>query len=138
MPISADQVETVFDYLNNGENEKFFEHVADDVCWTVMGTHPLAGTYKNKQDFLSHTFQRLNKILKEGVILNVNNMVIQGDIAVVEMESRSTALNGMPFNNTYCWVVMFKNDVIVEVRAYVDSALVQKVIDENSKDNLFI
>lgn len=37
----------------------------------------------------------------------------------------------MPFNNTYCWVVRFKNDVIVEVRAYLDSALVQNVIDEN-------
>lgn len=126
-----DGVETVFNYLNNGENEKFFEHVADDARWTVMGTHPLAGTYKSKQDLLSHTFQRLNKILKEGVVLKVNNIIVQGDTAVVEMESLSTAINGMPFINTYCWVVMFKKDIIVEVRAYVDSALVQKVIDEN-------
>jgi len=28
------------------------------------------------------------------------------------------------FNNTYCWVVKFENDIIIEVRAYVDSALV--------------
>ena len=51
----------------------------------------------------------------------------------MEMESLSTALNGMLFNNTYCWVVRFKNDLIVEVRAYVDSALVQMVIDANEK-----
>jgi ketosteroid isomerase-like protein len=131
MPVTTNQVENLFNYLNNGENDKFFEHVADDVQWTVMGTHPLAGTYKSKQDFLLHTFQRLNKILKEGVVLRVNNILVQGDTAVVEMESTSTALNGMPFNNTYCWIVRFENDVIVEVRAYVDSALVQKVIDEN-------
>jgi hypothetical protein len=24
---------------------KFFERVSDTVAWTVMGTHPLAGTY---------------------------------------------------------------------------------------------
>jgi ketosteroid isomerase-like protein len=131
MPVTTNQVETLFNHLNNGENDKFFEHVDNEVQWTVMGTHPLAGTYKNKQNFLSHTFARLNKILKEGVVLKVNNIVVQGDTAVVEMESRSTALNGMPFNNTYCWVVKFENDVIIKVRAYVDSALVQKVIDEN-------
>jgi ketosteroid isomerase-like protein len=39
----------------------------------------------------------------------------------------------MPFNNTYCWIVKFEKEIIIEVRAYVDSALVQKVIDENEK-----
>ncbi|EKF84707.1 hypothetical protein A994_12548 [Methanobacterium formicicum DSM 3637] len=127
------KVENLFKNLETGNSDIFFKHVSDDVSWTVMGTHPLAGTYLNKEDFISHTFRRLNRILEEGVILKVKNILLQDDTAVVEMESISTALNGKPFNNTYCWVVYFKNDVIVEVRAYVDSALVQKVIDENEK-----
>jgi uncharacterized protein len=131
MTVTSNQVENIFNYIDNGENEKFFEHVADDVCWKVMGTHPLAGIYHSRQDFLTHTFIRLNKILKEGVVLKVINIIVQGNIAAVEMESFSTTLNGKPFNNTYCWIVEFKNDIIIEVRAYVDSALVQKVIDEN-------
>ncbi len=36
----------------------------------------------------------------------------------------------MPFNNTYCRVINLKNDFIVEVKPY-DSAVVQKVIDDN-------
>jgi ketosteroid isomerase-like protein len=96
-----------------------------------MGTHPLAGIYKSKNDFILNTFQRLNKLLKEGVILKVNNIIVQNDTAVVEMESLSTALNGKPFNNTYCWVCRFEDDIIMEVRAYVDSALVQRLINEN-------
>lgn len=131
--ITVAKVENLFKNLETGKNDLFFKHVADDVSWTVMGTHPLAGTYHTKDDFISHTFQRLNKILKEGVVLKVKNIIIHDDTAVVEMESISTALNETPFNNTYCWVVRFENDVIVEVRAYVDSALVQKVIDENEK-----
>lgn len=131
MPITTPKVEKLFNYLKTGESSQFFEHVADDVKWTVMGTHPLAGTYKNKEEFISHTFSRLNKILKEGVVLKVNNIIVQDNTAVVEMESLSTAINGKPFNNTYCWIVKFENEVIVEVRAYVDSALVQRVIDEN-------
>lgn len=131
MPITVKQVENLFKYLETGENELFFEQVAENVKWTVMGTHPLAGSYHNKQDFISHTFERLNRILNDGVVLKTSNILVSEDTAVLEMESLSTALNGMPFNNTYCWIVKFRNNMIVEVRAYVDSALVQKVIEEN-------
>jgi ketosteroid isomerase-like protein len=96
-----------------------------------MGTHPLAGTYRTKADFISHTFARLNKLLKEGVLLRVTSILVDGDSAAVEMESLSTALNGKPFDNRYCWVVHFSDGTIVEVRAYLDSALVQRLIEEN-------
>ncbi|MFY9796557.1 MAG: nuclear transport factor 2 family protein [Candidatus Nitrosopolaris sp.] len=109
----------------------FFDNVADDVHWTVMGTHPLAGVYKSKQDFLKNTFERLDKVLKEGVILKVDHALVSGDTAVVEMTQTSTALNGKAFPNTYCWVVRFVDGMITEVRAYVDSFLVKQVIDEN-------
>jgi uncharacterized protein len=64
-------------------------------------------------------------------VLRVTNLLVDGDRAAVEMESLSTALNGEPFDNTYCWIVRFSNGTIVEVRAYLDSALVQRLIDEN-------
>ena len=131
--INIKKVENLFKNLETGNNDDFFKHVSDDVSWTVMGTHPLAGTYHSKEEFVSHTFGRLNRILKKGVILKVKNVLLQDETAVVEMESLSIALNGKPFNNTYCWVVYFRDEVIVEVRAYVDSALVQRVIDENEK-----
>ena len=131
MTVQASYVKSLFANLENGKSGAFFEHVADDVKWTVMGTHPLAGTYHTKDDFISHTFARLDKILKEGVLLRVTNILVDGDSAAVEMESLSTALNGKPFDNRYCWVVHFSEGTIVEVRAYLDSALVQRLIDEN-------
>jgi uncharacterized protein len=131
MTVQANYVKSLFANLENGKSGAFFEHVADDVDWTVMGTHPLAGTYHTKADFLAHTFARLDKILKEGVVLRVTNILVDGESAAVELESLSTALNGKPFDNTYCWVVHFSDEIIVEVRAYLDSALVQRLIDEN-------
>ena len=131
MTVQANYVESLFANLENGKSGSFFEYVADDVKWTVMGTHPLAGTYHTKDDFISHTFARLDKILKEGVLLRVTNILVDGDSAAVEMESLSTALDGKPFDNRYCWIVHFSNGTIVEVRAYLDSALVGRLIDEN-------
>jgi ketosteroid isomerase-like protein len=131
MTVQASYVKNLFANLEHGKSDAFFAYVADDVNWTVMGTHPLAGNYKTKSSFLAHTFARLNKILKEGVVLRVTNVLIDGDSAAVEMESLSTALNGKPFDNRYCWIVRFSDGTIVEVRAYLDSALVQRLIDEN-------
>ena len=133
MTVQASYVKSLFANLENGKSDAFFEHVADDVSWTVMGTHPLAGHYHTKADFLAHTFARLNKLLKEGVVLRVTNVLVDGDTAAVEMESLSTALNGKPFDNRYCWVARFSNGTIVEVRAYLDSALVKQLIDENER-----
>jgi uncharacterized protein len=131
MTLQPSYVESLFANLENGKSDAFFEHVADDVNWTVMGSHPLAGTYHTKADFLAHTFARLDKILKEGVVLRVTNIMVDGDSAAVEMESLSTALNGKAFDNRYCWIVRFSDGTIVEVRAYLDSALVERLIDEN-------
>jgi ketosteroid isomerase-like protein len=131
MTVQASYVKNLFANLEHGNSDAYFEHVADDVNWTVMGTHPLAGNYHTKADFFTHTFARLNKILKEGVVLRVTNIVVDVDSAAVEMESLSAALNGKPFDNRYCWIVQFSEGTIVEVRAYLDSALVQRLIEEN-------
>jgi len=96
-----------------------------------MGTHPLAGVYKSKDGFLKKTFERLDKVLKGGVIVKVDHTFVSGDTAVVKMNQTSIALNGKAFPNTYCWVVRFADKMITEVRAYVDSFLVKQVIEEN-------
>ena len=131
MGISSETVRRIFSHLEAGAGDAFFRHVADDVDWTVQGTHPLAGRYRSKQDFHAHTFSRLNRILPGGTQLHVENVLTDGDWAVVELRSHATAMNGMRFDNRYCWVMRFANEVIVEVRAYLDSALVQELIDEN-------
>ena len=121
MTVQASYVKSLFANLENGKSGAFFEHVADDVDWTVMGTHPLAGTYHTKADFLAHTFARLDKILKEGVVLRVTNILVDGESAAVELESLSTALNGKPFDNRYCWVMRVNDGKITQGIAWFDS-----------------
>jgi uncharacterized protein len=129
--LTPDYVRLLFASLENGKSDEFFRHVKPDVNWTVMGTHPLAGTYHDREIFIASTFGRLNKVLKEGVLLRVTGIIVSGDTAAVELEALSTALNGKPFSNRYCWICRFESGQIVEVRAYLDSALVQMLLDEN-------
>lgn len=131
MAITPDRVREIFKGLEKGDGSAFFEYVADNVDWTVMGTHPLAGRYLSKGAFREGTFAKLAKVLPEGAELKVEHLLVQGDEAAVELRSLATAKNGMRFDNYYCWIVYFQGDLIVRARAYLDSAMVARLFEEN-------
>jgi uncharacterized protein len=131
MAITPELVREIFKGLENGDGAAFFKHVAEDVDWTVMGTHPLAGRYRSKKDFIAGTFTKLGQVLPQGAQLQVEHLLVKDDQAVVELHSLATAKNGMRFDNRYCWVVYFRGAVIVRVRAYLDSAMVARLFEEN-------
>ena len=131
MAITEKQVREIFEGLETGDGAAFFAYVADNVDWIVEGTHPLAGHYLSKEAFIDGTFTKLDQILPQGTELNVEHVLASGDWAVVELHSLATAKNGFRFDNRYCWVCRFAAGKIVEVRAYLDSALVAKLFQEN-------
>ncbi|GAB2886371.1 nuclear transport factor 2 family protein [Microbulbifer echini] len=125
-------VEEVFNSLQT-DPQPFLERVADNVRWTVKGTHKMAGIYNSKKELVERAFQGMGKMLKEGkVMMEVKRIFVDGDYAIAEMEGICTALNGKRYNNTYCWIVKFEKGLITEATAYVDSALIQQILDENS------
>jgi uncharacterized protein len=129
--LTASYIRQIFRNLESGDGKGFFEHVADDVDWIVEGTHPLAGHYRSKAEFLAHTFEKLAQVFPEGAQLHVEHLLISGDWAAVELRSEATAKNGLRFDNRYCWVCRIADLRIVEVRAYLDSALVTRLFEEN-------
>ena len=131
MGITSDSVREIFKGLENGDGAAFFEHVADNVDWIVEGTHPLAGHYLSKKAFIEGTFAKLSQVLPNGAQLHVEDLLVKDNEAVVELHSLATAKNGLRFDNRYCWVVYFLDGVIVRVRAYLDSAMVARLFEEN-------
>src|ERR1700678_2566223 len=112
MAVTSDIVREIFEGLENGDGAAFFERVADDVDWTVMGTHPLAGHYRSR-DAYAGTFTKLAKVLPNGAQLHVEHVLVKDNEAVVELRSLATALNGMRFDNRYCMVLTFDGETIV-------------------------
>ncbi len=131
MAITEEFVRGVFAHLETGDREGFMANVADNVDWTVMGTHPLGGRYRSKAEFIDGTYERLHPLVRGMSVMTVDNVLACGDVGVVEMHGNATANNGDPYNNTFCWIAWFENDRIVKVRAYLDSVLVQRLIDGN-------
>ena len=116
MALCLDDVVSLFKHLETGDGAAFYDHVVNDVDWTVEGTHPLAGHYRSESDFQNHTFKVLGKVLPGGVQPHVTHALVAGDWAVVGLESMATARNGLRFDNKYCWVMRFADGKIAEVR----------------------
>jgi ketosteroid isomerase-like protein len=74
MAVTEADIRAIFAPLEAGDG--VFAHVADDVGWTVEGTHPLAGRYRGKAEFHAHTFARRNRILPGGTQLHVEHLLI--------------------------------------------------------------
>ena len=104
--------------------QQFWDRVADDVDWTVEGTHPLAGRYHNKSQFIEATFTRLAGVLPDGVKLEVKHLYIDGDTTITELHSTSTTNEGADFANTYCWVCRVADGKLTELIEYLDTELV--------------
>jgi ketosteroid isomerase-like protein len=133
MFMTRHDVQKIFKHLETQDVDAFFKYVVDDVHWTVMGSHPLAGVYHTKKDFLAAA-KKLHKVLQKKRTMRVTHIYLDKMIAVVEMNLSTIANNGQSFYNVYCWIVTFnKNKKIIQVRAYIDSAAVQRVIDENEQ-----
>jgi ketosteroid isomerase-like protein len=129
MAITSDFVRGIFKGLETGDCAAFFEHVADDIDWTVMGTRRPAGHYLSKTEFKKGTFAKLGKVLPQGSQLVVNHLIVNGDKAAVKLHSLATARNGMRFDNYYCSTPYFRNDLIVRVRAHLGSAMVARLFE---------
>jgi ketosteroid isomerase-like protein len=70
-------------------------------------------------------------VLDGGVKHTVEHLYVDGDTTVAELVSTSTTKEGAPFDNRYCWVCRFDGDMIAEVRAYLDSAMVGYTVLRN-------
>jgi len=134
MAITLDRVHDVFKGLENGDGVAFFEYEDNNVDWTVEGTHPLAGHYRSKSDFRSHTFDKLDRVLPQCTQLRVEHALVSGDWAVVELHSLATAKNGLKFDNRYCWVCRLADGKIALTSIRLSSLASSKKIQSRSEE----
>jgi hypothetical protein len=97
MAITPGRVREIFKGLENGDGASFFEQVADDVDWTVMGTHPLAGQNLSKKDFIEGTFAKLSDARVPGwatVVAIVPPWIIRQTDRLAEMCGSQRTIGG--------------------------------------------
>ena len=132
------EIEKIFHPLSQqGEQAHFFDSVADNVKWHVLGHSPMSRVYMSKKDFQDDTLSILrHEVLTEPLRLGVTHITGGGENewASVELATiDAVCKNGLPYNVDSCWICRFNADhQIVEVRAYFDTELLVRALEQNT------
>jgi uncharacterized protein len=91
-------------------------HFADDISWNILGEKTIAG----KEQILE-----VSKMihLENFPVIEIKNIVAEGDYVIIESTGKATTKNGKPYNQTYCDVFKFAGEKLKEVTTYLDTAL---------------
>lgn len=120
----------IMDFLeagNRGEMDRCVALLADDIVWRNMGTNSLSGTYRGKAELGEKLLGPLFGRLKAGIHMEVHQLVAEGDRVVAVMSGRAETLDGVSYNNQYCWLIKLRDGKMSEVTEFLDTALVQQV-----------
>ncbi|EXJ59796.1 hypothetical protein A1O7_03943 [Cladophialophora yegresii CBS 114405] len=124
-----------------GRQNETLDLLADDVDWTIMGHSPMSRKYTGKQDFVDNTLKVLReRVLTEPLRLEVSNVIgtlegegddIHGEVAVELAAVEAVCKNGLTYDMRYAWICKFQRGRIVRVRAYLDTDLLTRAMEQN-------
>jgi ketosteroid isomerase-like protein len=118
------RVRTIMDAMAHGDLRPLFDAMSDDVTWRWMGVTSWSKTFEGKQEVVGELFGAAADALTDSFSVQLHNIVADGDHVVVEHTGRNATPDGRHYDNNYCWVLTFQEDLIREVREYMDTQLV--------------
>jgi uncharacterized protein len=117
-------MQNIFTELSKGNGAPFVECLADDICWTIIGSTKFSGTYRGKQAVLNELLRPLFARFADQYTNTAHRFIAEDDYVVVECRGRVTTKSGTPYNNTYCWVCRVADGKLQELTEYLDTELV--------------
>jgi uncharacterized protein len=131
--VSAEQnrkiVEDAVAKWQSGNPDAFYQILDENVNWTVIGTTEVSGTYTSRQDFIDGAVKKIGKRIDGQVTPEIVDIVTEGDRLVFRWDGSGKMADGTPYRNRYSWAMTFKDGKVVEGTAYLDTALVDRLME---------
>ncbi|MGI8433636.1 MAG: nuclear transport factor 2 family protein [Nocardioidaceae bacterium] len=87
-------------------------------------------TFEGKQSVVANLFGGAEETLSPSSSVEVHFIHADGDFVLVEHSGRNELPDGRRYDNNYCWVFRFKDELIHEVREYMDTQLVAETFGD--------
>ena len=125
-PVSADNralLAAIFDGLAEGDGRAFVEAMAEDFTWTMIGSTDWSGVYRGKAAVRGELLRPLMARFKS-YRNAAQSFIVEGDRVAVQCTGDAETVEGRRYDNTYCWVVRFRDGRLIELTEYMDTQLV--------------
>lgn len=116
------------DALSRGDGSLFVAAMADDFRWVLEGSTAWSGTYEGKTAVRDRLLGPLFAQFATRYRNHPEKIMVDGDHVVVLCRGEVETLGGNRYDNSYCYVIRMANGKMAELREYLDTALVDRVL----------
>lgn len=113
----------------NGSNQPLIDLFAEDLVWTIHGSGALCRRYEGREDFVGNCLKVLAARIDGSIRAEVQHCLAEGDRVVLLWKGRGRTIWGDPYHNDYCWIFRFEEGRIAEGSAYIDTHLLDRVMN---------
>lgn len=101
-----------------------------DATWEYPGDLPLSGTHQGIDAIVTEFLGGAAALMAPGtkVVIELTNVVAEGDQVVAEWTARATARNGRAYHNRNAGIFTVRDGRIVSVREYTDTQHAARVL----------
>jgi uncharacterized protein len=120
----------IFSELSKGNSAPFVESMAEDFSWTTTGTTSWSRTYAGKQSVIKELFGGLRAKLAPPITTSARRFIAEDGYVAVEARGKNTTRDGVPYNNSYCYVFRLEDGQLQEMTEYLDTELVTSALGD--------
>lgn len=126
---NGDIVAEIFEATAKSDGGPFVDAMAEHCVWRAIGKNSWSGVYHGKAAILRELFGPLSRRIEGGRTRTVASRIhAAGDFVVVEAEGRNRTVEGVAYDNQYCFVIRMQNGKFEEIVEYLDTALVDEAL----------
>jgi ketosteroid isomerase-like protein len=122
-------VKHIFEQLAQGDTVPMIQAMSDDFRWVLPGTWSWSGRWEPKSVVLEKFLQPLMAQFQDDYRSAADLILADEDRVVVLARSSVTTKRGEPYHQNYCYIFRVAGGRLTEVVEYLDSALVEKLLD---------
>jgi ketosteroid isomerase-like protein len=114
-----------FEALSTGSNKYLDFYTDDSIIWTA-GNNSIGGT-RTKKEVVTFA-ENILSAFPNGIIFNITGITAENERVAVEISGEAIHASGETYNNKYHFLLIIKDEKILELKEYMDTQLAAKIL----------
>jgi hypothetical protein len=134
MTVNANKqlVRDAFEAMGRSDIRPLYDLMAEDFAWVIEGQTRFSRRFEGKDKVRRQLLEPLFDAFATPYRFTIDEIIGEGDRVVVLGRGEVKTKAGMDYNNSYCFVLRLEGGRLVELREYLDTALVERVFGSAS------
>lgn len=120
-------VRDAFEAMGRSDIRPLYELMTADFAWAIEGQTRFARRFEGKEKVKRQLLDPLFDAFATPYRFTIDEIIAEGDRVVVLGRGEVKTKAGLDYNNSYCFVLRMEDGRLVELREYLDTALVERV-----------